>query len=148
MKGIALEYIFVIFVAVVVIIVTVAIMTGLISPGLIPPINNVVDVRYACIQYNETRVSSENFKVLLYGFLTSQCKYFMGELQNTVTADYLKNAVKEIDKDVNVVFLSSCSSPPIPTHTLFVCCNQTLEKDKTFNMTAKQIKDSDVLICQ
>jgi hypothetical protein len=123
-------------------------MTDLINPGLIPPWNQIVDVRYACVQYNETKVSPENFKILLYGFLTDQCKNFVGELQYTSTSAYLSNMVKDIDKNVNVVFLSNCSSPTLAAHNVYVCCNRTLEKDKTFNITAKQIKNSDVLICQ
>jgi len=148
MKGVALEYIFVIVVAVVVIFVGIGIMTNVIKPGIIPRTNQVVDVKYACIQYNETKISFENFKTLLYGFLTDQCKYFVGELKETITVDDLKSAAKEIDETVDVILLSNCELPTISAHNLYVYCNETLEKDKTFNITRKEIKNSDVLICQ
>lgn len=148
MKGMALEYIFVIFIAVVVIIVGVGILTNIINPGIVPQTNQVVDVRYACVQYNETKITFENFKTLLYGFLTDQCKYFFGEPKETITFDDLKRAAKEIDKSVNVILLSNCRAPTISAHNLYVCCSENLEKDKTINITRKEIKNSDVLVCQ
>jgi hypothetical protein len=148
MKGMALEYVFVVIVAVVAIVVGISMLTNIISPGIIPPMNQVVDVKYACAQYNETKITFENLKTLLYGFLTDQCKYFVGELKETATIDDLKRAAKEINKNIAVVVLSSCELPTISAHNLYIYCNSTLEKDKTFNITRKEIKYSDVLICQ
>lgn len=148
MKGMALEYVFVILVGVVVFVVGVGIAKNILNPGSFPQTDHSVDVRYACIQYNESEIGFENFKTLLYGFLTGQCKYFVGELREGATIDDMKRAVKEIDKTVNVILLSSCESPTINAHNLYVCCNETLEKYKTFNITRKELKNSDVLICQ
>ena len=148
MKGIALEYVFVIFVVVVAILVGIGIMTNVITPGIIPRTNQIVDVRYACIQYNETKINFESFETLLYGFLTDQCKYFVGELKEAATVDDLKRVAKEIDETVDVVLLSRCELPTISAHNIYLCCNETLEKNKTFNITRKEIKNSDVLICQ
>jgi len=148
MKGMALEYVFVILLAVVAVVVGISIATNIISPRIIPRTNQVVDVKYACVQYNETNITFENLKILLYGFLTDQCKYFVGKIKETVTVDDLNRAAKEIDEDVDVILLSSCELPTISAHNLYVCCNNTIEKDKTFNITRKEIKNSDVLICQ
>jgi len=148
MKGMVLEYVFVIAVAVVVILVGIGIATNVISPGVVPKTDQVVDVKYACIQYNETTVGFESFKTLLYGFLTDQCKYFTGNLKETVTVDDLKRAVKEIDKSVSVIILPMCEMPTVEAHNLYFCCKENLEKGKTFNITRKEIKNSDVLICQ
>jgi hypothetical protein len=148
MKGIALGYVFTVVVLVVAIVVAVGIIMNFLNPGIIPPANHVVDVRYACIQYNETKISFESFKILLYGFLTDQCKYFVGELRDTATTDDLVRVSKEIDENVNVILLSSCETPTTAAHNLYVCCSGNLEKDKTFNITRKEIKNSDVLICQ
>jgi hypothetical protein len=148
MKGMALKYVFAIIVAVVVILVSIGILRNIIGPGVIPQTNQIIDVRYACVQYNDTRITFGNFKTLLYGFLTDQCKYFVGRLKEAATVDNLKEAVKEIDENVDVFLLSGCELPTISAHNLYLCCNSTLDKDKTFNITRKEIKNSDVLICQ
>ena len=148
MKGMALEYAFIIIIVVVVIVVGVAILRAFINPGNIPPTDQVVDVKYACVQYNETRVGLEDFKTLLYGFLTDQCRIFVGELKQTVSIDDLKGMVKEIDGSINVIALPSCEMPTIQAHNLYVYFNESLKRSKSFNITRKEIKNSDVLICQ
>jgi len=148
MKGMVLEYVFAITVAIVVILVGIGIAANVIGPGIVPKMDQVVDVEYACIQYNETKITFESFKTLLYGFLTDQCKYFVGEVKETVTMDDLKRAVKEIDKSVSVIVLPACEMPTVGAHNLYVCCKETLGKDVNFNITRKEIKNSDVLLCQ
>lgn len=142
----ALEYVFAVIVAVVFIFVSVSI--SILKPDIIPNTNHVIDVRYACVQYNDTEIDFESFKTLLYGFMTDQCKYFTGKLKQSATIDDLKRAATEIDKKVNVVTLSSCEMPTAAAGNLYLCCSEVLEKDKTFNITRKEITNSDVLICQ
>jgi len=143
-----LEYVFAILIAVVVFFVSISIIRNATNPNVVPQIGHPVDVRYACGQYNETSISFETFKTLLYGFLTGQCKHFVGELNDGVTIDDLRRAAKEIDETAGVISLTSCESPTVNAHNIYFCCNETLEKHKVFNITGNGIKNSDVLICQ
>jgi hypothetical protein len=147
MKGLAVGYIFVIFVAIVLLVIFISIITNLFKFP-IPSVNYPIDVKYACSQYNGTEISIENLETVLYGFLTDQCNNFSGRLKQTITASDLRRIVDEIDKSVNIIILDICRLPTINSHTLYLCCDEILEEGKSFNTTRKEIKYSDVLICE
>jgi hypothetical protein len=147
MKGMALEYPFTLIVAVVVILVMIGIIATVLKGKLIPEDTNIVDVRYACSQLNNSQISYDNFKVLVYGFFTEQCKNFVGKLKETVTLQDMERAVEEVDERIKVIQVSECSMPTVSARTLYVCCGESLEKNKVINIVRKEIKNSDVLIC-
>jgi len=147
MKGMALEYVFATVVAVVVIFVMIEIISTILKGKLIPENPNIVDVRYACSQLNNTQISYENFKTLVYGFFTEQCKNFVGRLKESVTLEDMQRAVKEVDEKIKVIPISECGFPTISARTLYVCCGNVLEKNKVINIVRKEIKNSDVLVC-
>ncbi|MEM7822612.1 MAG: hypothetical protein QXI23_03980 [Candidatus Aenigmatarchaeota archaeon] len=147
MKGIALEYVFAITVAIVVVCVSIAFITGLIKPELIPRPKVITDVRYACSQYNNSKISFENFKTVLYGFLTDQCNNFSSQLTQEITFEDITRTVKEIDEKINVVRLTECKFLETNTHSVFICCGNSFKTGENINITRKEIKNSDVLIC-
>jgi len=147
MKGIALEYVFIIVVMVVVILVSISIIVGVIKPELLPEFRVVTDVRYACSEYNSTQITFENFKTVLYGFLTDQCNNFSAELRQDITFEDIKRAAKEVDRKIEVVQLSSCHFLGTNTHSVYTCCDDIFETGKKINITRREIKNSDVLIC-
>jgi hypothetical protein len=113
----------------------------------VPKIQFVSDVRYACAQYNGTRISFDNFKTVLYGFITGQCNNFSAELGQGITIDDIKRVAEESEKGIQVVQLSSCHFLETNTHTIYTCCSDLFESGKNINITRRQIKNSDVLIC-
>jgi hypothetical protein len=147
MKGIALEYVFAFAVVIVVILISISIITGLIKPELIPEFRVVTDVRYACSRYNNTKITFENFKTVLYGFLTDQCNNFSAELSQDITLEDLERAVKEVDRRIEVIQLSECHFLGTNTHSVYTCCGNVFEAGKNINITRREIKYSDVLIC-
>jgi len=147
MKGIALEYIFAVAIIAVVIVVSIGFITGLVKPEFIPRIRLVSDVRYACAQHNGTQISFDNFKTVLYGFLTDQCSSFSAELKQGMTIDDIRRAAEETEEGMQVVQLNSCHFLGTNTHTVYVCCSDLFEAGKNINITRREIKNSDVLIC-
>jgi hypothetical protein len=147
MRGMALEYPFVMLVAFVVIIVVIGIVATVLKGRFVPEDGNPIDVRYACSNLNNSQISYDNFKTLIYGFFTEQCKNFVGELKETVTFEDMQRAVQEIDEKIKIVKISECSLPTVSARTLYVCCGEVLEKNKVINIIRKEIKNSDVLIC-
>lgn len=142
-----LEYVFVMVIAVVVILVMIGIISNLLKGKPVPDGGNIIDVKYACTQYNNSKITYENFKTLIYGFFTEQCENFVGELKETITLQDMQRAVGDVDKNINVVPISACNFPTISARTLYVCCNETLTKNKVINIVRKEIKNSDVLVC-
>lgn len=107
-----------------------------------------IDVRYACSDYNNTAINFDEFKTLVYGFLTDQCEFFNGTLSDRVTLDDLKSIAGGINSSTNVIQLTTCQLPTFNAHNLYYCCNSSLETNEIINISRKEIKNSDVLICE
>lgn len=147
MKGIATEYVFAVAVAIVVILVSIGIVINSINPELIPRFRFISDVRYACAQYNNTQINFENFKTVLYGFLTDQCNNFSAELKQGITLDDIQRAVEETESKTEVIQLDYCHFLETNIHAIYTCCKNTFEAGEKINITRREIKNSDVLIC-
>jgi hypothetical protein len=147
MKALALEYPFTILIAVIVIIVSISMIITIIKPELIPKIPIETDVRYACSKYNNSAIKFENFKVILYGFLKSQCNNFSAILEEGISFDDIVRAVNGIDEKVQVIEFNKCSLPETNTGNVYVCCKKFFGVGEKINITRREIKNSDVLIC-
>jgi hypothetical protein len=147
MKALILEYPFTILIAALVILISISLVLITIKPEIIPSFRVITDVRYVCVQYNNTRIKFENFKTILYGFLTDQCNNFSATLEEGMSFDDISRAVREIDKRVQVVELEKCNFPETNTGSVYVCCKNFFIPGENINITRKQIKNSDVLIC-
>jgi hypothetical protein len=147
MKGLALEYPFTILIAIAVILISISIILTIIKPELIPRMHTEVDVRYACSKYNNSRINFENFKTILYGFLTDQCSNFSAILKESMSLDDIKRAVREIDEKVQVIEINNCNFFETNTGNIYVCCKNFFSSGEKINITKKEIKNSDVLIC-
>jgi len=147
MKGIALEYVFAIIVVVIVILISISLVINILKPEWIPEFRVVTDVRYTCAQLNGSKITFEDFKTVLYGFLTDQCNNFSAELKQSINFDDIQRAVKDIEGKTEVIQLESCHFLKTNTQTVYTCCSDMFESGKKINITRREIKNSDVLIC-
>jgi hypothetical protein len=147
MKALALEFPFIILIAAILILVSISIIITIIKPELIPRIQMETDVRYACSKYNNSAIRFENFKTILYGFLKNRCNSFSAILEEGMSFDDITRAVKEIDEKVQVVEFNKCSLPETNTGNVYVCCKKFFGMGEKINITRREIKNSDVLIC-
>ena len=147
MKALALEYPFTILIVIIMIVISISIIITVIKPELIPKIQVETDVRYACSKYNNSAIRFENFKTILYGFLKNQCNNFSATLEESMSFDDIERAVKEIDEKVQVVELNKCRFPETNTGSVYVCCKNFFTAGEKVNITRREIKNSDVLIC-
>ncbi|MEM5829289.1 MAG: hypothetical protein QW040_00425 [Candidatus Aenigmatarchaeota archaeon] len=147
MKGIALEYISAITITVFVICISIAFITGIIKPEFILRPKDFTNAKYTCSQYNNSKINLENLKVVLYGFLTDQCNNFHSTLSQDVTFEDIERVVKEIDKGINLIKLTECKFLETNTHSVYICCDNSFLTGESINITRREIKNSDVLIC-
>jgi len=145
MKGLAFDYSVIILVAVVVIVVTTSLIMVYYKQMKLPN-KETVDVKYACYQYNDTYITLEDFKLLLYGFLTGQCDYVSSTLSQPISFDDIKNAAHEIDDKVVVLETKRCQFLSVSSHSVLVCCGN-IEDKQIININRKKIDNSDVIIC-
>ena len=148
MKGMVLEYPFTLALVVVVIMVAIGIVLAIMNQFSVKPPSFPTDVRYSCIQFNNTNIRFDDLRIVLYGFLTDQCNNFTASLIHTVGMQDLQRVANEIDKSIKVINITECKLPNFDTHTLYLCCKQELDRNEVFNITRKEIKNSDVLICE
>lgn len=146
MKGFTLDLTAALLILVVVIFVSIGIIFNYFNQ--ISPVNvEPTDVKYACSQFNNSQVSFDDFKILLYGFLTGQCDQMDVRLKQRITFDDIQRAVADIDKKINVVYVSNCRLPSVSSHSVLVCCNQWFDQDKVINISRRKVYNSDVLVC-
>lgn len=143
-----LEWPFAILIAVIVILIAIGILLNFFKQLIFPELKVKVDVRYACFEYNNSEITYENFKILLYGFLTGQCNNFFANLSQGITLDDIRRTAKEIDEEINVIDVDFCKLPSVNSYSVYVCCNDVLDAGKTINITRREIINSDVLICK
>ena len=147
MKGFTLQLPFLILIMCVVVTVSVLILLNFLGYNILSMPKFPVDVRYACSNYNNTRISYEKMKTIIYGFLNDQCNNFSATLEQTVTFQDIKKAAEEIDNKVLVIDIDNCKLPSVSSHSVYVCCSNIFASGKSINITRKEIKNSDVLIC-
>ncbi|MEM5867821.1 MAG: hypothetical protein QXG39_07870 [Candidatus Aenigmatarchaeota archaeon] len=147
MKGLTLDYVFVMMVGVAVICVAVAIIAGFLKPEFIFKPKWITEVKYACSKYNNSKINLENLKVVIYGFLTGQCNDFYSQLTQDIKFEDVKRIVGEIDGKVNVILLRECEFLKTNTHSVYVCCDK-FESGESINIKRREIKNSDVLVCK
>ncbi len=147
MKGNALEYIFIALLAIVFIVVVISIIKNFLRPEVIPKEKRIIDVRYACSKYNNSRINYENFKTVLYGFLTDQCNNFSAVLDQKIRFEDIAKSVKEIDEKREIIKLSYCHFLETNTGSVYTCCRDSFEMGEKINITRREIKYSDILIC-
>jgi len=146
MKGFALDLTATLFILIVVIFVSIGIIFNYFNQ--ISPVNvEPTDVKYACSQLNNSQASLDDFKLLMYGFLTSQCEQVKVQLKQKITINDIERAVAEIDKKSNVVYVSSCKLPSVSSHSVLVCCEQWFDENKVINISRRKLYNSDVLVC-
>jgi len=145
MKGFVLDYTAIILIAVVVMVVTISLITYYYRQMKLPN-KEIVDVKYACYQYNDTAITIEDFKILLYGFLTGQCDSVSSTLSQPISFKDIENAAKEIDDKTIVIEAKRCQLPSVSSHSVLVCCGD-IENKQNININRKKIDNSDVIIC-
>lgn len=145
MKGFVFDYMMVIVIAAVVLVVTISLIIYYYRQMKIEN-KEIVDVKYACYQYNDTSITIDDFKILLYGFLTGQCDYVSSTLSQPLTFEDIKNAAHDIDDKVNVLEVKRCQFPSVSSHSVLVCCGD-IENKQIININRKKIDNSDVVIC-
>lgn len=114
-----------------------------------PSTDQIIDVRYACFQYNETEVNLEQLKTLFYGFLTDQCNSSVVILKEALSISDIEKIVKEIDRNILVIRKSDCNFPSFNTHSVYAysAADMILQR-KTINMVKRNLYKGDVLICE
>jgi hypothetical protein len=108
--------------------------------------NMKVDVGYACIQLNNTEISSQDFEDIMYGFLTGQCNNFSAKTSQRMTISDVSRVVKSIDNSVEVIKIGECTLPSVKTHTVYLNFSE-IEEGRNIYLVRKEIYNSDVLIC-
>jgi len=147
MKGLALNYLFLLVIVIIFIIVGVSIVRYFyehIKPDQND--NTKVDVRYACIQLNNTEINSQDFEDVMYGFLTGQCNNFSAKTSQRMTISDINRVVKSIDNSVEVIKIGECKLPSVKTHTVYLNFSE-IEEGRNIYLVGREIYNSDVLIC-
>jgi len=111
--------------------------------------NNIIhpiDVRYTCIQLNNTEISFQDFQDILYGFLTGQCNGFSAKVDQSITLSDVNRAVKAIDKSVEVIKINECVLPNVNSHTVYLNFSE-IEEGRNIYLGRREIDNSDLLIC-
>jgi hypothetical protein len=140
----ALRYVFILLAAIAFILLAVNFSWKLYKSYEQPPAEMVVDVSYACSNYNNTVIGLDEFRTLLYGFTTGQCDFVTFRLKENMSIDDLKRMV-----DVNVIKTKECKLPTVNTHTLYVSTtNDKLNSGKIINVVRRKIKNGDILVCE
>lgn len=146
MKGIALEYVMKVFLLVVIIIVVIGIVVHFYRQFKTPSIDFPADVSYLCSQLDDTNISFQDFKDVLYGFLTGQCDDFHARTKERITIDDVETVVKAVDRSIPVVKIDSCKLPEVNSHTVYLNFTE-VGKYENIYLGKRKIMNSDVLIC-
>jgi len=148
MKGLTLNYVFLSLIVLVFIVVAIAILrhfyeqTNIDQDGITHPI----DVRYTCIQLNNTEINFQDFQDIIYGFLTDQCNDFSAKIDQSITLSDVNRAVKAIDKSVEVIKINECVLPSVNSHSVYLNFSK-VEEGRNIYLGRREIDNSDLLIC-
>ncbi len=146
MKGLALDYAFGFFLLLVFVGIASAIMISIFRQGedkssFVP----VANATYLCEFLNGGEISYEDFKNVLYGFVTNQCFEFKGKAKERITFNDIQNFVRTISKERDVARVESCVSPEINTNTIYIGFDYV--ENKKISMASKRVLNNDILIC-
>jgi len=148
MKGFVLKWPVKILIVFLIILVSILIFQNLLSELFVPPLDLHIDAKYACVNYNNSKINQDKFEAVLYAFLTDQCNNFFANLEQGISFEDIERIIARIDESVIVIRIDSCKLPSVNSHSVYVCCSDFLEAGKAINITRREIKNSDVLICE
>jgi hypothetical protein len=148
MKGLTLNYIFLLLLVLVFIGVAIGIIMYFYGQNKVDKddIVHPVDVKYTCVQLNNTKISFQDFQDILYGFITSQCNDFSAKTDQKITFSDIDRAVKSIDQSIEVVKINECRMPSVNTHTVYMNFSEVGE-GRNIYLVRREIDNSDLLIC-
>jgi hypothetical protein len=148
MKGLTLNYVFLLLIVLVFIVVAIGIIRYFYGQNKVDKddIGYPIDVRYTCIQLNNTEISFQDFQDVLYGFITSQCNGFTAKTGQKMTFSDIDRAVKTIDRSIEVVKINECMLPSVNTHTVYVNFSE-INEGRNIYLLRREIDSSDLLIC-
>jgi len=95
---------------------------------------------------NESAIDFEEFKDILYGFLSEKCTDFYGTLNEGITIEDIKRLVTSWDSSMSVISINECRFPEINSHTVYTNFEEAEEGD-AIQIKRKDVRDSDILIC-
>lgn len=146
-KGLALQYIFLMFLFLIVIIVGVFIVKFFYSQSEKKiNIDITADVSYMCIQLNDTEISFRDFQDILYGFMTDQCDEFYGVITENLNIDDIKRIAAVVDNSVQVIHINECKLPEVNSGNIFVNFSM-IKANSNLYLKRRKINNSDILIC-
>lgn len=148
MKGLAVEYILLFFLLVIVVFVGIGIINFFYKQAPKTLDRIVYNVTFQCIEFNDTAISFNDFKDILYGFSTGQCNNFYATSKNKITIDDIKRVSSNWDESIQVIQIDECKLPTINSHTIYVSFNENeIKSNSDIYLKRKEVKDSDILIC-
>ncbi|MCD6226630.1 MAG: hypothetical protein J7J93_02450 [Candidatus Aenigmarchaeota archaeon] len=146
-KGLALQYIFLMFLFFIVIIVGVFIVKFFYSQSEKKiNIDITADVSYMCIQLNDTEISFRDFQDILYGFMTDQCDEFYGVITENLNIDDIKRIAATVNPDVQIIPITECKLPEVNSGNIFVNFSM-IKANSNLYLKRRKINNSDILIC-
>ena len=146
-KGLALQYIFLMFLFFIVIIVGVFIVKFFYSQSEKKiNIDITADVSYMCIQLNDTEISFRDFQDILYGFMTDQCDEFYGVITENLNIDDIKRIAATVNPDVQIIHINECKLPEVNSGNIFVNFSM-INANSNLYLKRRKINNSDILIC-
>jgi len=146
-KGLALQYIFLMFLFFIVIIVGVFIVKFFYSQSEKKiNIDITADVSYMCIQLNDTEISFRDFQDILYGFMTDQCDEFYGVITENLNIDDIKRIAAAVNPDVQIIHINECKLPEVNSGNIFVNFSM-INANSNLYLKRRKINNSDILIC-
>jgi len=146
-KGLALQYIFLMFLFFIVIIVGVFIVKFFYSQSEKKiNIDITADVSYICIQLNDTEISFRDFQDILYGFMTDQCDEFYGVITENLNIDDIKRIAATVNPDVQIIHINECKLPEVNSGNIFVNFSM-INANSNLYLKRRKINNSDILIC-
>jgi len=146
-KGLALQYIFLMFLFLVVIVVGVLIVKFFYTQSEKKiNIDITADVRYMCIQLNDTQISFQDFQDILYGFMTDQCDEFYATTKENLNIDDIKRVAAVVDSSAQVIRINECKLPEVNSGNIFVNFSM-INANSNLYLKRRKINNSDILIC-
>jgi len=139
----AFKYVFMVFLILVFLLTVVSYMERLYVHTKVPKSPVELDVRYVCVNYNDSYVDKETLETILYGVSAGQCKYVVFRLSESVSVGELE---KMLGKES--LPLSNCELPKLDTGSFYYIGEEVLEEGTLVNVTGRGMEGGDVLVCE
>jgi hypothetical protein len=146
MKGIAIESIALYVLLFIVILVGIGLIKHFSKQAPTSPKQPTYNATYYCVLMNETAIDFEEFKDILYGFLTEQCINFYGKTRERITIEDIRRIVKSWDSSMSVISINECRFPSVNSHTVYTNFEE-IQEGKEIEIKRKNMQKSDILIC-